>query len=414
LINEKGKEKQMPAVQFDSTTRGSRKDIGKRSKRQALISRKNKPAAPAIIANSIYELALRPKLGIETLINKSQSLPMDVEDPRHLFDDLWSCYCQYYKILYGHSPHYILLPNRISLPLSEGANPIKEYGVPIDLAFYGLITAFQLMVPSGAYFGISKREFGYQKIKSSRKYIFYLYAPTDSVHAFGRLAIKPFIDSVKNNVKLEDLLYSFLKTFIDTTHIEPWWGAHSYFEDSLEEEVFHMANGDLSEYDDYSIEDLTVLLKSYQAGKIKNIENRIRKAPVLTVNELKRKISRFDKRHPVIKMIRNSFPLLSAGCSVYNFDTQLLCEEDFCGLHFDMQNGLVYDADDPCTAKIEEWVDCYANEGVADPLFQVLITEDLTKSFEQLLTPQIIEWPEKLYDFCVYCSHLIKKRKRNA
>lgn len=373
----------MPAqIKKRRTARRTRKNIraGKNKKEQGRKrNERPSPNTPAIIANSLFALTLKPISGISVECKKSST-----NGSIGLFSDIAACFIN---------------------GLGGDADALPAEDLPEHVRLEKMIKLVRKQVPPNHSINIEI---------DKGKYCLAVYHNCSYANYLPGFQVGPTIMKLKTDYpKLHDIFIYFLQAFIKATKVDTWWD--DIFQRAIEvtEETLSYEDPDMdAEYKEHAIADVELYLKG-AAKKYENKLSPVRKAlPTIKILSL---LNRLKKKHPVIQIIRKGCEIIDAGVSMFSYQykpdgPRNEDDWDYEPLYFVNQAMIYWNYDGPCADDYGEWVDSHANEGGIDiPVYVQYIKPNEKEKFDIEKFRDKCLWPVKLVDFFSDVNDITKK-----
>lgn len=389
LVQKVKHEKESKAMSEKSRTKGVtrsvRKNISIRNERQQFTSKKGEgrgTSSTPIFTPSFSTLKLKSIKSVEiTFKNKDAE---EIEKLNSIFDVLW------------HT--YKLVSNNI-----DAENLLSKDSQSIDLSILKMLDMIREHIPEKAEINIEYEDY---PDENNLVVVIYQYARTEEgLQTFDIHRVVKKLEQY--NPKLLNLFYIFLNSFSNKVNINLWY--RNTFDYDISEQL-------CNEVDDYTnIEERDEVLNQiweYSSGPVKSIEDKIRNSQVLEHDVILWHLrnSKFDMRNPIVNLIKQGCELMSYGLATHHFDyfPEFHCD-DWFGLRYPDQSVIYYDGDDHMSQKMNEYIDAYSYEGVAEPHINMAFNLE-TETFNGFENwEEKVKFPMRLCKFFDAAHELIKK-----
>ncbi|HEY4288229.1 MAG TPA: hypothetical protein VGN00_14090 [Puia sp.] len=374
-----------------ATSKRSSQQVGRRAKRRAAgppSSRKRPVHAPqtaSIVGDSLAAMRFKPKSGTEVFFAVGG---LDGDDAERIYGDIYKGYTRLYELLRKERMAF---------------DPLKK-GLSYPVALGWLLRQIKTLVPAEFDFNIDSEENG----SGCHLTIFKeCYWPNQ----FLALECGPALLKLgKVNRPLQALFMSFIRTFGGATSIDIWTaGMMGNSLEMLDDNMLQM-EGDRDPQD---LEEMGIEIKAHRSGIPYKLSKQIRKAPLMSPDELQRRAKRYKAGNPIANLIHQGAELLREGCSLMDY-TYWSSPEDMyhnaCLLLLD-QASFVWEFNTHLMNEHEEYLDCQAQEGVQQPIVSATI-DRATKSLDMKALSKKADWPTRLVDFFSRAYELTEKFKQ--
>ena len=360
-------------IQLKSASHQSRKGINRREneKRQRFQgSNGYKKTTDQTIADSIFALTLKPKIGLEVLSRKEVKgvLSNSDTDLEKMYYDLLRIFQHAIKLVKGE----------------ESTADVYLSGLSIENSLSYIGNAFKNnIVPEGCGFNIDYDD--------NIGYYFTIFKEVDEIGHWVTFEIKPIVEHLwSTNRKLHDLFLILINTFSAYSGINTWWnGALSYADDFLEERILNYWEEYHESYNDGETNEETLLIiaserqeaintiEDYKTGNAAWYKDAIKTAGYMEPEEMLKKLSRFNQDNPVVMWMIDVCKFLQYPGSMSDFIYEAV-EEDYYdreGLKWEEQVSILWNIWDQYTTTQEEYLDAESQGcGIVPPILNMPIT----------------------------------------
>jgi len=335
----------------------------------------------------LFALTLSHKGGTEVYVKQStdKNLTKDVEV---LYNDLFGS-----------------LKNAMLLIAGEAADFNPRKFLSLDMSTDYLIRKFDEKI----------KPFGYEfkPAEHNGEYFFTIYKECDNMNEWNVFSVCHVVRKLaKTYPQLHDLFIEFLKTFSCKVQIDFWYGDSVYYagewlDEAIESEMEEVIDDDYARY-----YDLVRTKENYSIGEASKYKKLLQATEMLSTAEIKDKLAKLPKKHPVKELIKNGCAFLdNFKYNIWDFSHHEL-NEDYenygGGLRYDMQSCIMWDCADEFTARHEEMIDAEAQEGVMPPIIRLDIKKDL-ENIDMDWLKNADEFPPALYNFFNYANTILNK-----
>jgi hypothetical protein len=367
-------------------TQGTGNGTEKRSEGQKAIRvrRKDIKDATPIIANSIYQLALKPKKGPEVFqaLNAFNNKYIDF---KVMYNDLYAAYKAARKIL-----------------LCEETFDVANAGINIALSLYHYIHEFKKLLPADFEADIHHDDDG-------KHFFFQVHKECSWNYGWSCFEIKDVVRKLrKQSGPLHNLFLSFLKSFCISTGVDFWWnnfmGATL---DMLDENVENMRG----EYEDQEVMQAEIDLKNYTEGEAFSYQQTIRNASDLKPQTILKRLEQFRmlrSAQPIIELIRQGCAVMDGNHLAHFNHPELTNDEYYLDLY--SQTNVLWDSSDTLSYDHEQSLDANAQEGVQMPKVILKVDGAITE-INWAEIEEKSKWPQRLTEFFVKANQLILEFK---
>ena len=380
-------------TQFKSATQQSRKGINSRAnqKRQRCQGSNGcKKTDSKTIANSIFALTLKSKIGLEVLSRKEVKGIVSGCDTnlQKMYYDLLRVFQFAIKLVKGE----------------ETTSDVYQSGLSIENSLSYIGNAFKNnIVPEDCRFNIDYEE--------DTGYFFTIYKEVEEPGHWVTFEIKPIVEYLwSTDRKLHDLFLTLINSFSAYTGIDMWYnGGLSYADDFLEEKILNWVEYeelyDEREKVDYenNLQEAKETIEDYKYGNAAWYKNAISKeAGHMKPDEMIAALSEFNKDNPVVIWMIEVCEFLKTSGSMSDFIYDVVEEEYYEreGLKWEEQVSILWDIHDHYTITQEEYLDAESQGcGIVPPILNMPITihtkeinlEDFIKKSEWVDNLEILE-----------------------
>lgn len=359
--------------------------ISRRDPGQSIIRQSGECSSPpaTVIGNSIFALTLQPKPG-PLIFFARRGDDIELDEGERIFEDLWPAYMNF---------HYLVTGERTNM------NPRKS-GIDLPSCLHMALSGFKKLVPKGFEFNIDREHVG-------GNYYFTLYRDCEGWGDFWKqmeVGHALLVLAVKNK-PLHDLFLSFLRLFSQSVGIDLWnEGSMGNSLEGLDERILNM--------DDTPVDIPTIQedIDLYRQGLPSVYARKIKSAERMSALEIKRRAQRF--KSPIANLIFQGCELLLSPNRLGNFSYYDIEVEDAYFLELDCQANIIWQDHDSLWYEHSLELECFANEGIQWPVFNVRIDKKL-KKFDPDEMKRKASWPGELAGYMSRAFEITTKFKKN-
>lgn len=342
---------------------------------------------PAVIADSLFALTLKPKTGPEMMFG-AEGHEFDPEAAGRMCNDLWDAYRRLAYLQTGEKTSF---------------NPLRS-GLSIATSLHMAINGFRQLIPEK--YDINIDHEGY---RPNEKYHFTVYRYCEGWgrfyhtlpvgHALQVLAAK--------NPSLHDLFLSFIRVFSKSIGVPLWDdGMLGNTLESLDERIINM-EGDSTPEELQGIRDDIHL---YHEGLAAAYARKIRSTKILDPLDIKKRARRF--KGPIASLIVKGADLLLHPYRLWDYDYMDQYFDGGCYLELSNQANILWQAEDNLFYEHEEYIDAIANEGIQEPVAFFIVDRN-TKKFDLEELDHKVKWPGQLSEYFAVSYDIIQKFNEN-
>lgn len=345
-------------------------------------------AAPAVIANSIFDLRLKQKPGGEVFFTLKSGNEVAHKDVEQMYKELYASYERIYVGVKG-----------------QETRDVHQYGIDMPMAFHHMLSNLKMgLLPSGYNFNIEFDE----RCGAVQKYFFEIFHECEWQQQWHELEVGPtLLHLAKNNKPLHDLFLSFLKAFRNCgpdLWNEGFMGSTlEYFEESAEE---YRGAGEIE-----AAESMEKSFVKYSKGEAAKYAKLIIKAKTIKPAEMRRRAKLYKKDQEIANLIHQGSFIIEGGNNIYRYRYQPVKPDDGWDFYVDLdsQCNIIWDYSDSFTSYHREALDNDANNGyIQDPVWHRPIVAT-TKDFDFAKFANEVRWPIQLSRFFDTANELIHK-----
>lgn len=362
------------------TAPGPRKGLKRRSPKQNAVRKRGQraPVAPAVIANSIFELKLKPKPGAEVYFTLRGDNEVAHKSAEQMYKELYASYERIYEAMKG-----------------EKTVDLDAYGLGKPMSFHYMLTQLKGgLLPSGYNFNIDYDE----KCGAAQQYFFTIYHHCEWPDHWQSFEIGPTILKLeKSNKALLDLFISFLKQ-LRGCGIYLWTGGFmggtlDYISGQAEE------YREIGEFD--TAKEIEELIIDYEKGPPAKYNRLIQKAKIIKPAEMRRRAKLFKRDHDIANLIHQGSFIIEKGYELSNYRYNPSPPEEGYDIYLDLddQCNIVWTHNDLLAEEHMNTLDAQAGEGqIQQAVFHRAITGksgifDFSKFIDE------VRWPGELSHF---------------
>lgn len=340
-----------------------RRSSGGRNAKQKIVFQRgiSQPFAAAIVADSIYNLRLKPIEGPVVYKNVGININNGFSSKDFGIIDVYNDVYAIYKSL------------RKNLKGEKTFDTVKA-GIDLGVGLHYILSEINKMTPAWMDINVER--------ENSGKFYIVAYAYCPFPASWHCIPVKDVVLKLKNeNKALHDLFLSFLRSFSSKEYgiyIDTWYNGYmsDMYDYVMEGELFQMQSEDDADTPEQKliIEKYENDIHDYREGIAFKYQKLITKAKLMSGEELMKRAKRFKAGHPIANLIYQGATYMNGrkitDYTYYPFDG--FDDETFLPL-CDQLN-IIWDEADNVSRTYEEHLDACANEGIQEPYVRLPLT----------------------------------------